>query len=67
MSRPTAKSYILEWKKIHVGKTCDDFKCQQLFVDNWAEVEVRNEDLASISTEDRYISKEEIEEKEEER
>ena len=54
-------------KKIHVGKTCDDFKCQQLFVDNWAEVEVRNEDLASISTEDQYLGEEEIEEKKEER
>ena len=54
-------------KKIHVGKTCDDFKCQKLFVDNWEEVEVRNEDLASISTEDQYLGEEEIEEKKEER
>ena len=54
-------------KKIHVGKTCDDFKCQKLSVDNWAEVEVRNEDLASNSTEDQYLGEEEIEEKKEER
>ena len=47
-------------KKIHVGKTCDDFKCQKLFVDYWEEVEVRNEDLASISTEDHYLGEEKL-------
>ena len=27
-------------KKLHVGKVCDDFKCQKLEVDEWKEVEV---------------------------
>ena len=31
-------------KKLHVGKFCEDFKCQILKVDNWKEVEVRNEE-----------------------
>ena len=30
--------------KLHVGKFCEDFKCQILKVDNWKEVEVRNEE-----------------------
>ena len=27
-------------KKIHIGKTCDKYKCQPLFVENWEENEV---------------------------
>ena len=46
-------------KKIHVDKTCDEFKFQKLSVDNWSDVEARNED--------QFMGEEEIEEKEEER
>ena len=31
-------------KKLHVGKFCEDFKCQTLKFDNWKEVELRNEE-----------------------
>ena len=30
-------------KKLYVGKTCGDFKCQTLKVDNWEEAYIRNE------------------------
>ena len=31
-------------KKLHVGKLKEDFKCQELFVDNWAEIAVEKDD-----------------------
>ena len=34
-------------KKLHVGKFCEDFKCQILKVNNWKEVEVRNEETGA--------------------
>ena len=50
-------------KKIHVGKICEDFKCQPLKVDSWSEVEVKNEETAKISIEDCFLGEEEMEEK----
>ena len=32
----------LECKKLYVGNDKEEFKCQQLFVDTWEEVEVEN-------------------------
>ena len=58
---------VSKCKKIHIGKTCEDFKCQTLNVDNWAEVEVVNEDTASISIEDCFMGEEEMENKQEEK
>ena len=31
-------------KKMHIGKTVQDFKCQTLKIDHWKEVEFFNED-----------------------
>ena len=31
-------------KKVHIGKSCDKYKCQELKVDKWEELEVRNEE-----------------------
>jgi hypothetical protein len=32
-------------KKLHVGKFKEDFKCQSLKVDNWKEVEIKNDEF----------------------
>ena len=39
-------------KKLHVGKTCEDFKCQTLKVDNWKEAYIRNEETGIDEIED---------------
>ena len=54
-------------KKLHVGKYCEEFKCQQLFVDTWEEVEVENCDNGEIVTEDCFIGEELLEVKNEEK
>ena len=54
-------------KKIHVGKYCEDFKCQNLNVDNWEEIEVTNEETGEVEMEDHFIGEETMEEKNEEK
>ena len=54
-------------KKMHVGKTKEDFKCLPMSVDKWEEVEVSNENTAKILIEDHHIGQEEMEEKNEEK
>ena len=54
-------------KKIHVGKYCEDFKCQNLTVDNWEEIEVTNEETGKVEMEDHFIGEETMEEKNEEK
>ena len=46
---------VSKCKKIHVGKICDDFKCQTLTVDNWEEVV--DEDSANLNVADCFIVK----------
>ena len=43
---------VSKCKKIHVGKICDDFKCQTLTVDNWEEVV--DEDSANLNVDDCF-------------
>ena len=43
-------------KKIHVGKYCEQFKCQELSVDSWEEIEVKDK------LEDCWMGEEPIEE-----
>ena len=54
---------VTKCKKIHIGKTCEDFKCQKLFVDKWMEVESKKEGKEG-SVEDIYIGEEVMEETE---
>ena len=54
-------------KKIHVGKYCDEFKCQSLSVDRWKEVEVKDTEKGITNLEDICVGEEVIEEKEEEK
>ena len=48
-------------KKIHVGKYCEQFKCQELSVDSWEEIEVKDK------LEDCWMGEEPIEEANEEK
>ena len=54
-------------KKMHVGRYQEDFKCQQLFVDNWEEVEVENTDTGEVKIEDCCVGEEIMEEKDSEK
>ena len=52
-------------KKIHVGKKCEDHKCQQLYVDSWEETKENNNGRVEIK--DVCLGEEIMEEKEEEK
>ena len=54
-------------KKLHVGRFCEDFKCQTLKVDTWKEVEFRDEETGVDEIEDVHIGEEIMEEKDEEK
>ena len=54
-------------KKIQVGKYCEEFKCQNLTVDNWEEVEVNNDDTGNIFIEDFCNGEVAMEEKDHEK
>ena len=53
-------------KKLHIGKYCEDHKCQQLFVDNWEEIEVKNID-GTYGIDDLCDGEQKMEIKEEEK
>ena len=54
-------------KKLHVGNKNFDFKCQNLLVDKWTEIEIKGEDLQETSYKDVYDGQHMIEQKEEEK
>ena len=54
-------------KKIHIGKTKEEHKCQPLFVDNWTESEIEDGDSEMVKMEDTCNVEDEMEEKEDER
>ena len=49
---------VYKCKKIHVGKMCDEYKCQTLTVDNWAEIEVNDKETATTTIEDQFVGEE---------
>ena len=54
-------------KKLHVGKSFDDFKCQTLKIQNWEEVEVVNDKTGMDGIEDICSDEVEMEQKVEEK
>ena len=54
-------------KKLHVGKLCEEFKCQELYIDNWKEVLIENTDDGKVGIEDCLVGEEVMEEKSEEK
>ena len=49
-------------KKIHIGKNYEEYKCQQLYVDSWSEVEAKNEKFDTLEIQDKYDGEELMEE-----
>ena len=58
---------IEKCKKLHVGQTVMDFKCQDLFLDKWTEVAIRGEEAKDIVYQDVFEGEEMIEQKEKEK
>ena len=54
-------------KKLHVGHTVMDFKCQDLFLDKWTEVAIKGEEANDIALQDVFDGEEMIEQKDEEK
>ena len=54
-------------KKMHIGKQCEEYKCQPLYVDSWKEVEKENVDTGILEIEDKFEGEEIMEEKSEEK
>ena len=54
-------------KKLHIGHTYQEFKCQDLSVEKWDEVVVSNEITGEIEIEDKFAGKQIMEEKSEEK
>ena len=54
-------------KKMHIGKSRENFKCQPLFVENWKENEVEDSETGEIKIEDTCDGDEIMEEKDSER
>ena len=54
-------------KKLHVGRVKEDHKCQALMVDDWKEVEMRNEETGIDEIEDICEGEEKMEDTQEEK
>ena len=54
-------------KKMHIGKTKEEYKCQNLFIDKWEEKEMESCDSKNFQIVDTYEGEEIMEEKESER
>ena len=53
-------------KKMHIGKTHEDFKCHSLFVDNWKEMDAKRENGKEV-IEDVYIGNVKMEDSDDEK
>ena len=58
---------VKKCKKLHVGKVQEEYKCQNLSVDKWAEVEVKNDLTGEMEMKDIYDGEYTMEEKSEEK
>ena len=54
-------------KKLHVGHLQKPYKCQELLVDKWSEVELRNDVTGDMETNDLFEGDHIMEEKFEEK
>ena len=54
-------------KKIHIGKKCEEYKCQPIYVDSWNEVEKKSDDTGILEIRDEFEGEEIMEEKTEEK
>ena len=54
-------------KKMHIGKYCQEYKCQKLYIDSWKELEVIDEETGMEKIEDVYSGKETMKESNDEK
>ena len=54
-------------KRLHVGKVCEEYKCQTLKIDDWKEVEIVNEETGIDDIEDKCEGMEDMQKKDEEK
>ena len=54
-------------KKMHIGNSTKEYKCQDLSVDKWAEVEIENEETGYLEKKDIFAGEHLMEEKSEEK
>ena len=54
-------------KKIHIGKYCEDFKCQDIAVDSWEQFTVFDEETGIDTLEENCVGEKSIEDKSEEK
>ena len=54
-------------KKIHIGKYCEDFKCQEIAVDSWEQFTVFDEETGIDTLEENCVGEKSIEDKSEEK
>ena len=54
-------------KKLHVGHKVEEFKCQDLFVDKWTEVDVKNDVTGEVDISDDWVGEHTMEDKHEEK
>ena len=58
---------VTKCKKLHVGHSQVDYKCQDLIVENWDEVEMKNDVTGELEMKDVQVGDHLMEEKEEEK
>ena len=58
---------VTKCKKMHIGKTCEDYKCHPLYVDSWKEIEKKNDETGKDEVKDICLGEEVMEEKDEEK
>ena len=63
----TSSKKLQKCKKIHIGKSHEEHKCQPLYVDKWEEKEVEDFETGIIKIEDSCESEDVMEEKSEEK
>ena len=54
-------------KKMHVGQIAKEYKCKDLSVDKWTEMDIKNEETGELKMTDVCQGEEKMEEKMEER
>ena len=52
---------------MHIGKFCEEFKCQNLYVDKWEEVELKDDEIGITKIGDTVVGEELMEDKTEEK
>ena len=58
---------VSKCKQLHVGNTNADFKCQQMAVDKWTEIEIKNDETDELELKDVFEGEEYMEKRSDEK